>query len=96
MQSSSTQPARMASVAYSSGTVTPTTRPTTPNLTTPPTSTAVETKTDDTSRLKLFISILRKYVVPQSAMVGGGDLRKLAIRTVKSMEADISYSDLLG
>ncbi|KAK5942518.1 hypothetical protein PMZ80_005083 [Knufia obscura] len=41
----------------------PSSRPTTPNLSTPPTTAATEIKgTDDSSRLKLFISILKKFI----------------------------------
>lgn len=63
-----TRPASMASATPSPAATplnsTPSSRPATPNLSTPATTVnAGDKPQDDSSRLKLFISILRKYVI---------------------------------
>lgn len=40
----------------------PNSRPTTPTLTTPPTAAVPDKAQDDSSKLRLFVSLLKKYV----------------------------------
>lgn len=50
-------------------TSTPSSRPGTPNLSTPPTAAVSDKVQDDTSKLRLFVSLLKKYAYKNTAVM---------------------------